>query len=74
MITFEEIVETVERLSEDERDELGAILRKKKEEEILKASEEAMKEYEEGKTLSLRSPEEIKSYFNNLVAKLEFPI
>lgn len=41
MITFAELVETVEHLSEDERDELGAILRKKKEEEILKASKDA---------------------------------
>lgn len=30
MVSFAELVETVEHLSEDERDELWAILRKKK--------------------------------------------
>lgn len=67
MVTFAEIVKTVENLSEDEIDELRAILRKKKEQEILEASKEALKEYEEGKTISLKSPEEIKKFFNNLV-------
>lgn len=67
MVTFAELVETVEHLSEDEIDELREILRKKKEEEILEASKEALKEYEEGKTISLNSPEEIKKYFNNLM-------
>lgn len=67
MVTFAELVETVEHLSEDEIDELREILRKKKEQEILEASKEALKEYEEGKTISLSSPEEIKKYFNNLM-------
>lgn len=67
MVTFTELVETVEHLSEDEIDELREILRKKKEQEILEASKEALKEYEEGKTISLSSPEEIKKYFNNLM-------
>lgn len=67
MVTFAELVETVEHLSEDERDELGIILRKKKEQEILKASEEAIKEYEEGKTISLSSPEEITEFFKDLM-------
>ncbi len=35
--------------------------------EILEASVEAMKEYEERKTIPLKSPEEIKRYFNNLM-------
>lgn len=51
MVTFAELVETVEHLSEDEIDELRQILRKKKEEEIFKASEGALKECEEGKTI-----------------------
>lgn len=66
MITFAEIVETIDHLSEDEIDELRLILRKKKEQEILKASNEALKEYEEGKTISLSSPEQITEFFNNL--------
>lgn len=56
MVSFAEIVETVDHLSEDEIDELRAILRKKKEQEILEASEEALKEYKEGKTISLKLP------------------
>ncbi len=67
MVTFAELVETVEHLSEDEIDELREILRRKKEEEILEASKEALKEYKEGKTISLSSPEEIKNFFNNLM-------
>jgi len=67
MVTFTELVETVEHLSEDEIDELREILRKKKEQEILKASEEALKEYREGKTVSFKSPEEIKKFFNEMI-------
>jgi len=67
MVTFAELVETVDHLSGDEIDELREILRKKKEQEILDASRQAQKEYEEGKTISLSSPEEIKSFFNNLM-------
>lgn len=67
MVTFTELVETVEHLSEEEIDELREILRKKKEQEILKASKEALKEYEEGKTISLKSPEEIKKFFNEMI-------
>ncbi len=67
MVTFAELVETVKHLSEDEIDELRAILRKKKEQEILEASKEALKEYEEGKTISLKSREEIKRFFNKLM-------
>lgn len=66
MVSFAEIVETVDHLSEDEIDELRAILRKKKEQEILEASEEALKEYKEGKTISLKSPEDIKNFFNEM--------
>ncbi len=68
MVTFTELVETVEHLSEDEIDELREILRKKKEQELLKASEEALKEYREGKTVSFKSPEEIKKFFNEMIS------
>jgi hypothetical protein len=67
MITFAELVEKVEHLSEDEMDELREILRKKNERELLEASKEALKEYEEGKTISLKSPEEIKKFFNEML-------
>lgn len=67
MVTFTELVETVEHLSEDEIDELREILRKKKEQELLKASEEALKEYREGKTVSFKSPDEIKKFFNEMI-------
>ena len=67
MITFAQLVESVEHLSVDEMDELWAILRRKKEEDILKKSEEARKESEEGKTVVLSSPEEIKLFFEQLM-------
>jgi len=67
MVAFTELVETVEHLSEDEIDELREILRKKKEQELLKVSEEALKEYREGKTVSFKSPEEIKKFFNEMI-------
>jgi hypothetical protein len=67
MITFAELVEKVEHLSEDEMDELREIIRRKREREILEASNGALKEYEEGKTISLKSPEEIKSFFNEMM-------
>ena len=71
MVTFAELKERVEHLSGDEIDELREILRKKaiekKEQEILEASKLALKEYEEGKTISLKSPEEIKGFFNKMM-------
>lgn len=67
MVTFAELVETVEHLSEDEIDELQEILRRKKEEEIFKAVEEVRQESKEGKTISFSSPEEIEVYFKRLI-------
>lgn len=67
MVTFAELVETVDHLSGDEIDELREILRKKKEEEIFKAVEDARKESEEGRTIVLSSPEEIKSFFQKMM-------
>ena len=71
MVSFAEIVKTVDHLSEEEIAQLREILRKKaiekKEQEILRASEEAMREYEEGKTISVQSPEELKNFFNKLM-------
>lgn len=67
MITFAEVVETVEHLSEDEIDELREIIRKKKEREVIQAVEEARKESAEGKTIVLSSPEEIKTFFEKMM-------
>ena len=67
MITFAELVEKVEQLSEDEMDELREILRRKNEQKILKAVEEARKESREGKTLAFSSLEEVKSYFQKMI-------
>ncbi|MCW3112867.1 MAG: hypothetical protein JWR18_1263 [Segetibacter sp.] len=67
MITFAELVEKVEHLSEDEMDELREILRKKKEKEIIKAVEEARKESSEGRTLVFSSAEEVKSHFQKMI-------
>lgn len=67
MVTFAEVVETIEHLSEDEIDELREILRKKKEQELIEAVEEARKESEEGKTIVLSSPEEIKAFFGKMM-------
>lgn len=67
MVTFAELVENIHHFSEDEIEKLREILKNKKEKEILEASKQALKEYEEGKTISLSSPEEIKKFFINLV-------
>lgn len=67
MVTFAELVETVEHLSEDEIDELREILRKKKEQELIEAVQEARKESAEGKTIVLSSPEEIKAFFEKMM-------
>ena len=67
MITFAELVEKVEHLSEDEIEELRDILRRKNEQKILKAVEEARQESREGKTLAFSSPEEVRSYFEKMM-------
>lgn len=67
MVTFAELVKTIDHLSEDEMEELREILRRKKEEEIFKAVEEARRESKEGKTVALSSPEEIKLFFEKIM-------
>lgn len=67
MITFAELVEKVEQLSEDEIEELRKILLRKNEQKILEAVEEARKESREGKTLVFSSPEEVSSYFEKVM-------
>jgi hypothetical protein len=70
MPTFSDLVDEVVLLSKEEMEELRGILNKKlverRRQEILTASEEAMKEYEEGKSISLKTPQEIKKYFTEI--------
>lgn len=66
MVSFAEIVKTVEHLSDEEIDELREILRRKKEEEIFIAVEEVRQESKEGKTTIFSSPDQIKEYFEKL--------
>ncbi len=70
MPTFSDLVDEVVLLSKEEMEELRGILNKKlverRRQEILTASEEAMKEYEEGKSISLKTPHEIKKYFTEI--------
>ena len=67
MVTFAEIVKTVEHLSEDEIDELREILRRRKEEEIMHAVEEVRQESKDGKTLSFSSTDQVKEHFEKLI-------
>jgi hypothetical protein len=66
-MSFDELVKQVDTLSSDELYELRKILNEKRELEILADSEQAMKEYREGKTISLQSEEEIREYFHKLM-------
>ncbi len=71
MPTFAELVDTVYNLSKEEIEEMRRILDKKlislKEQEILDAIEEAKRDREEGKTIVLTTPEEIKGYFEKIL-------
>ncbi len=71
MPTFAELVDTVYNLSKEEMEEMRRILDKKlislKEQEILDAIEEAKRDREEGKTIVLTTPEEIKGYFEKIL-------
>ena len=72
MPTFAELVENVENLSKEELETMKKIVERKwtdiRRQEIIDAVEESRKESEEGKTLVLSTPEEIKSYFEKLIA------
>ena len=71
MNTFAEMAEKVDALSKDELEELKQIVEVRwieiRRQEILEAAREARKEHEEGKTVVLSSPEEIKSYFMKMI-------
>ena len=71
MPTFAELVDNVVLLSKEEMEEMRRILNRKlislKEQEILNAVEEAKREQEEGKTIVLSTPEEIKTYFEKML-------
>jgi hypothetical protein len=70
MVTFSDIVENVDNLSKDEIEELKEVVQLKwleiRRREIADAVAEGRKEHEEGKTIVLSSPEEIKNYFLKL--------
>ena len=71
MTIFAEIVDKVDDLSKEEIEELKRIVELKwiemRRQEILNAAEQARKESAEGKTVVLSTPEEIKSYFMNII-------
>jgi len=71
MVTFAELVESVENLSKEEMVEMKRIMERKRmnirEQEIIEAVEEARRESEEGKTVVLSSPQEIKSFFEKMI-------
>lgn len=72
MTTFAELVDTLDQLTSDEMLELKRIVEKKwvdiRRKEILEAVEQGRKESEEGKTIVLSSPEEIKGYFSKMMS------
>lgn len=71
MPTFAELVDNVVHLSIEEMEEMKGILNRKlaekKRQELYEASEEAMKEYKEGKSITLSTPEEIRKYFTDIM-------
>lgn len=71
MSTLSEIVEKVDGLSKDEVEELKEVIQLKwleiRRKEIAEAVVKGRKEHEEGETIVLSSPEEIKSYFLKLI-------
>ncbi len=71
MVTFAEIVDKVDNLSKDEIEELREVVQLKwleiRRKEIAEAVVAGRKEHEEGKTVVLSSPEEIKNYFLKIV-------
>ena len=71
MVTFSEIVDTLEHLSNGEMLDIKRILDERlvsiRQEEILVEVAIARKESKEGKTLILSSQEEIKAYFSKMM-------
>ena len=71
MATFAELVDTLDHLSAGEMLELKHIIEKKwteiRRKEIAESIRDARKESEEGKTILLSSPEEIKGYFSKMM-------
>ena len=71
MVTFAELVESVEHLSKEEMVEMKKIMERKwmaiREQELIDAVEQARRESEEGKTIVLSSAQEIKSYFEKMI-------
>lgn len=74
MSTIVKMEEFLEGLSIEKLQDLQQVVRNKiiskREQEILQAAKEAQKEHEEGKTISLSSPEEIIKFFNDLMKEV----
>lgn len=72
MATFAELVDTLDHLSADEMFELKRLVEKKwvevRRKEISDSFKDARKESDEGKTIVLSSPEEIKGYFSKMMS------
>ncbi len=71
MPTFSDLVDEVVLLTKEEMEEMRRILNRRlislREQEILDAIEEAKRDQEEGKTITLSTPEEIKNYFEKML-------
>lgn len=72
MVTFSELVDTLDHLSNEEMLELKRILDERwvsiRQEEILAEVAKARKESLEGKTVVLSSQEDIKEYFSKMMS------
>ncbi len=72
MATFAELVDTLDLLSSDEIQELKRLVEQKwvniRRKEILEAVKKSRQESDEGTTIVLSSPEEIKGYFSKMMS------
>ncbi len=71
MYTFEEIIEKVESFNKEELQKIKNVIEERwtliKHQELVEAIEEARNERNEGKTIILSSPEEIKTWFSKMI-------
>lgn len=71
MDTFEEIIEKVESFNKEELQKIKNVIEERwtliKHQELVEAIEEARNERNEGKTIILSSPEEIKNWFSKMI-------
>lgn len=71
MVTFAELVNSLDNLTSDEMVALKKLVKKKwidiRQQEILDIAEKARRESANGETIVLSTPEEIKSYFSKMM-------